>query len=160
MKKRAVSFCVAGIAAITALVPASPLRAEGTSAILAKYRGSWACTFEAPVSPAGPVRGIELFRLDRAGRVLDFEETVASTEPFVALQNTLSGTVFPQPNGTLKGTLVLHTIDPPGLPDQEIEIQCIGMDLQGDRYREMRCLDFFPQADGTTVVGLISCKPR
>ncbi len=159
MKKPVVRLCEWSIASIAALGVASPIRAEEPGAILSKYRGDWACSFQSPLSSSGPFMGIELIHLDRAGRVLG-EETVASTDPFVALHTTFSGRLSPQENGTLKGVLVLHIVDPPGIPDQEFDILCAGMDLQGDRYNELRCLDFFPQADGSKIVGILTCKHR
>jgi len=159
MKKPVVFFCVWSIASIIAWSMASPVRAQSPGVTLAKYRGDWACTFQSPVSLSGPLMGIELIHLDRAGRVTA-EETVASTDPFVPLKTTFSGRLSPQENGTLKGVLVLHIVDPPGIPDQNFDILCAGMDLQGDRYNEMRCLDFLPQLDGSKVVGITSCRHR
>lgn len=161
MMKSGVSLCVWSLAVIVAWGAASPSLAQEASpgSTLKKFRGDWACTFESPASLFGPLRGIELVTLDRSGNATG-EETVVGADPFVALRTTFSGRMFPQANGSIQGVLTLHVVDPPGLPDQDFQIQCVGMDTQGDRYREMRCLDIFDQSDGSHVIGILTCKAR
>lgn len=161
MKKSVISLCAWGIASIVTWGVARPSLAQESDAgsTLSKYRGDWACTFQSSASASVSLMGIELFHLDRAGRVIG-EETVVNVDPFVELRTTFGGRFSPQANGTLKGVMVLHVIEPPGIPDQEFDILCAGMVPQGDRYTEIRCLDVFPQADGSKIVGFLMCKRR
>lgn len=152
-----------GVAAVVLLTGAAARAAtaeESAGGVLKKYRGDWGCFFEAPQSLFGPIRGLELIHIDRAGNVLG-EETVAyAAAPFPAAQTIISGQMSPQPNGSIQGVLTLHVVEPPGIPDVAFDILCEGVVPQGDRYTEMRCLDIFPQPDGSKVVGLLQCKSR
>ena len=161
MKKSVVSFCIWSCALIAAWGGASPSLAQETSvtAALKKYRGEWGCSSDSPVSFFGPVAGIALLRLDRSGNITG-EETIASADPFAELHVVLSGRLSAQANGALRGTVSLQVTDPPGVPDQTLSLLCIGMDTQGDRYREMRCLDITNEPDGTDLVGVLLCKSR
>lgn len=160
MKKSAVSLCMWSIASIVAWGGASPsLAQEENTGALKKYRGEWGCSSDSPISAFGPVAGIALLRLDRSGNITG-EETIASADPFVELHVTLSGKVSPQANGAIRGTVSVQVTDPPGIPDQTLALLCIGMDTQGDRYREMRCLDVTDEPAGTDLVGVLLCKTR
>ena len=53
-----------------------------------------------------------------------------------------------------------RTTNVPNVPDQTLSLVCIGMDMQEDRYREMRCLDVTDEPNGTDSVGVLMCKLR
>ena len=161
MKKMVVSLCIWSIASIVAWGGARPsLAQEGSAASeLRKYRGDWGCSTESSVSFFGPVAGIALVRMDKSGKITG-DETIASADPFAELHVTFDGRLSVQANGALRGTVSLQTTDPPGIPDQIFTILCIGMDTQGDRYKEMRCLDVTDEPAGTDLVGVLLCKSR
>ena len=165
MRERSLLWLGVVAVALLAGAAAQPAWAdESAGGVLKKYRGDWGCFFEAQ-SVFGPIKGLELIHIDRAGNVLG-EETVAyAGPPFLEAQTIISGQMSPQPNGSIQGVLTLHVVEPPGIPDVLFDILCEGVVPQGDRYTEMRCLDVFPQPpvpqpDGSKVVGLLQCKSR
>ena len=178
MKKSLVSLCMWSIALIVACGGASPSLAQDKGSRLTwggaspslqqaeglnKYRGEYACSVESPTSFFGPVAGLALLRLDRDAN-LHVEQTIASGDPFVELSTVFDGRLTLQANGSLRGTAIGHVTNFPGLPDLTFTLLCLGMDTQGDQYREMRCLDLTdePGTGGTStdIVGLLMCKRR
>ncbi|HXT19484.1 MAG TPA: hypothetical protein VN923_01925 [Thermoanaerobaculia bacterium] len=156
---RKIAACLGLWLVATAALAAERVTGDAAANVVKKYRGDWGCFFEAPQSQFGPIRGLELITIDRAGNVVG-EESVAYNDPFLEAQTTFAGQLAAQDNGTLAGQLILHVVSPPGIPDVPFDIICEGVSPQGDRYNEMRCLDVFPQQDGSKVIGILQCKQR
>lgn len=154
MRRYTVMLGALGLFLVAGLGTAKPSQADGS-----KYRGQWACSSESQISFFGPVAGVWLLEMDKAGN-LTGEETTASGDPFLELSATFSGKMNALDNGSIRGQLAAHVTNPPGLPDSTFEMLCVGMDTRGGRYSEMRCLDVTDEPNGADVVGLVLCKRR
>src|SRR6185503_13106354 len=123
---RKIAACLGLWLVATAALAAERVTGDAAANVVKKYRGDWGCFFEAPQSQFGPIRGLELITIDRAGNVAG-EESVVYNDPFIAAQTTFGGQLAAQDNGTLAGVLVLHVVSPPGIPDVPFDIICEGV---------------------------------
>ncbi len=130
--------------------------AQGQDNIMSRFQGDWGCSFTSPVSFFGPLAGIAEVQLDSDGN-LSGTETIATSDPFIEANATLSGQLFPESDGTIGGDITV-TVDIPGAIPVSGSLKCVGMDRIEQTFREMRCLDLVDEPEGTDSVSILECK--
>lgn len=118
--------------------------------------GSWGCSVTSPISALGPVAAIAQFTVDSRGHAVGLE-VIASANPHVVVEAPVRGDFRALDDGTLLATLTVTFPDPIG--DIEGRGRCVVMDREGERFREMHCVDIEDEPGlGLNTINHTVCK--